>query len=412
MLPRQRVGGSSEASRSARLTGMLADDLVRVLEDLDVAGLRRRLRRIGSAQGPRVQLDGREVLCFCSNNYLGLAADARIVHAVQQAVEQYGWGAGASRLVSGTMTPHARLEERIARFKGTQAALVFPTGYMANLAAIRACAGPGDVIYLDKLNHASIIDAARSSGATVRVFRHKNYQKLERLLARGKPNQRRLIVTDTVFSMDGDLADLPRLVELKRRYEAVLCVDEAHATGVFGPCGRGVAEMQGVEHEIDVTVGTLSKALGGIGGFVCGAAGLIDYLINTARPFIYTTAMPPAACAAAEAAIDIVQTEPWRRTRVLELAAKLRRELGQRRGYDIGASASQIVPLIVGEPARAVAISDALGRAGFLIPPIRPPTVPPGTARLRISLMATHTDADIDALVGAIEQALPAPGRT
>lgn len=423
------------------------------LAELDARGLRRRLRGIESACSARVRRDGREMICLCSNNYLGLANHPEVIEAARRAVEQWGWGAGASRLVSGHMTPHGELERRLAAFKGTEAALVCSTGYQANLAAIRGLAGKGDVILLDKLNHASIIDAARGSGATVRVFPHRDDGKLERLLERTADARRRVIVTDSLFSMDGDFADLPRLVELKRRHDAILCIDEAHATGVFGENGRGLAEAMGVEDEIDVVVGTLSKALGGIGGFVAGSAAFIDWLVNTAGAFIYTTALPPAACAAATAALDLIEREPERRHRLLAMAARLREELSGRhdlrpltlagpkdparsdtatprsdsaaarservgrqgspatvqRGFDIAGSRSQIIPLVIGPADEAVKLAAALEAEGLLIPAIRPPTVPRGRSRLRISLCADHTDADLDLLLAALDRHRPRP---
>ena len=369
-------------------------------------GLLRSLRTIASAQDVRVASDGRTLCSFCSNNYLGLANHPQVIAAVKDAVERWGWGAGASRLVSGHMKPHAELEERLAAFKGTPAALVLSTGYQANLAAVRSLAGKGDVILCDKLNHASLIDAALGSGAVVRVFPHRDYRKLERLLDRTRDACRRVIVTDSVFSMDGDFADLPQLVELKQKYDALLCIDEAHATGVLGDNGRGLAEVMGVEDEIDVVVGTLSKALGGIGGFIAGSRGLIDWIINTARSFLYTTALPPAACVAAMAALDVIQQEPARRQRLAANAARLRRELAEVRGHDIGQSACHIVPLIVGASAAAVRLSQQLEAEGLLVPAIRPPTVPRGQARLRITLNSEHTDADIDHLLSAMDRFL------
>jgi glycine C-acetyltransferase/8-amino-7-oxononanoate synthase len=344
--------------------------------------------------------------CLASNNYLGLANHPHVVAAIREAVERWGWGAAGSRLITGHMTPHAQLEARLAAFKGTSGALICSTGYQANLAAIRGIARKGDVVYIDKLNHASIVDAARGCPAVLRVFGHRDYDKLERLLNRASAYKRRIIVTDSLFSMNGDVADLPRLVELKRRYDALLCLDEAHATGVFGEHGRGVAEAMGVESDIDVTVGTLSKALGGIGGFVAGSAELIEWLINTAGAFIYTTALPPVACVAAMAALDIVEREPQRRMQLLDLAGHLRRELSEVRGLNIAGSTSQIVPVIVGEAARAVAVAEALATEGLLVLPIRPPTVPRGTARLRISLCREHTREDVDRLLAALDRAM------
>jgi 8-amino-7-oxononanoate synthase len=327
-----------------------------------------------------------------------------VVAAVRDAVEQWGWGAAASRLITGHMGPHERLEHRLAAFKRTEAALVCSTGYQANLAAIRGLAGPGDVVFVDKLNHASIIDACRGCGAVLRVFGHRDYGKLERLLDRSGAYRRRVIVTDSLFSMDGDFADLPQLVEIKRKYDALLCIDEAHATGIYGKNGRGLAEAMGVEADVDVVVGTLSKALGGIGGFIATRAEIVEWLINTAGAFIYTTALPPAACAAALAALDIVEREPHRRQKLLGLAGHLRRELGEVRGLNIGGSQSQIVPLVIGDAAATVRLADALVEEGLLVLPIRPPTVPRRTARLRISLCCEHRPDDVDRLVAAIDR--------
>ncbi len=373
------------------------------LEALSAQGLRRHLRCIDSAQGARVTLGGRSMCCFSSNNYLGLANHPRVIEAVREAVAQWGWGASASRLVTGHMTPHAQLEAKLAAFKGTQAALVCATGYAANLAAVRSLAGPGDLLLVDKLNHASIIDAARGSGAVLRVFPHRGYDKLERLLSRASAFRRRVMVTDALFSMDGDFADLQRLVELKHKYDALLCVDEAHATGVFGQHGRGLAEHLDVESQIDLTVGTLSKALGGMGGFIAGSGPLIEWIVNTAGAFIYTTALPPAACAAAMAALEIVEQEPQRRTHLLDLAGRLRREFGEVRRLNIAGSTSQIVPLMVGDAGASVRLAEALAENGLLVLPIRPPTVPRGSARLRISLSCEHTDDDLDRLLAALD---------
>lgn len=374
-----------------------------LLGDLETRGLRRVLRTVESREGGHLTVRGRRLICLASNDYLGLAAHPAVVAAVRTAVEQWGWGAGASQLITGHTGAHAELAARLAAFKSTESALVCSTGYLANLAAIRALAGAGDVVLLDKLNHASIIDAARGSGAVFRVFPHRDYGKLERLLDRTAAFRRRVIATDTLFSMDGDLADLPRLVELKRKYEALLCIDEAHATGVLGTKGRGGAELMGAEAEIDVTVGTLSKALGGIGGFVAGSRAMVDWIVNAAGAFIYTTALPPAACAAAMAALELVDAEPERRAKVLDLATRLRDGLASR-GWDTGPSCSQIVPVMVGPPERAVRLAAAMEERGFLVPAIRPPTVPAGRARLRISLSAEHEPEDIVSLLDALDR--------
>ena len=333
------------------------------LADLQARGLHRALREIESAQSVHLHIEGRDVTSFCTNNYLGLANHPQVVAAVKDAVDRWGWGSGASRLVTGTMSPHIELERKLATFKRTEAALVCSTGYQANLAAIRALAGEGDVLFLDKLNHASIIDAARGSGAIARVFPHRDYDKLERLLDRYASAGRRVIVTDSLFSMDGDLADLPKLVELKRRYDAMLCVDEAHATGVFGDSGGGLTEAMKVEFNVDVIVGTLSKALGGLGGFIAGSRSFIDWVVNTAGAFIYTTAPPPAACAAASTAIDLVQQDPQRRQRLLAMSERLRQTIDERFPGRTGSSKSQIIPLIIGDADATMRLSRQLEEA-------------------------------------------------
>lgn len=379
-----------------------------LLANLEVQGLRRSFRILESGQGTYINVAGRMLMNLASNDYLGLAAHPCIVQAVKEAVDRWGWGAGASRLVSGTMTIHADLESRLATFKGAEAALVCPTGYQANLAAIRGLAGRGDVIFLDKLNHASIIDAslargpARLEAPVVRVFPHRDYRRLERLLDKAKGTRRRIIVTDSIFSMDGDFADLSMLVELKSRYDALLIVDEAHATGVWGEHGRGLAEAMDVTEKIDVAVGTLSKALGGLGGFIAASREIIDWLVNTARPFIYTTALPPAACAAAMAALDLVEREPGRRLGLIRMAAWFREQVAGGLGLDIAGSCSQIIPIIVGPVDRTVELSRALEEAGFLVPAIRPPTVPKGKSRLRISLCADHQQTDLARLLDVL----------
>lgn len=373
----------------------------KLLSDLSAQDLRRVLRAVDSPSGPYVTMAGRRLTCFCSNNYLGLANHPEIKAAAKAAVDRWGWGAGASRLVCGHTTAHEMLEARLSAFKGTEAALVCPTGYQANLAAIRGLAGKDDVILLDKLNHASIIDAALASGVVVRIFPHRNYDRLEELLIRTASARRRLIITDTVFSMDGDFADLAKLVELKTRYNALLCIDEAHATGIFGTHGHGLAEHAGVEHQIDITVGTLSKALGGIGGFIAASREIIDWLINTARPFIYTTAIPPAACLAACAALDLIDREPDRRLKLLRMAGQLKGELTTR-GWNTGQSSCQIIPIIVGPVDQTIRLSQNLLEAGILIPPIRPPTVPVNQSRLRISLCVDHTAEDLDYLISTL----------
>lgn len=370
------------------------------LESLRRRSLYRETLCVEGAQGRTIRVDDNELLCFCSNDYLGLSTDPRVRRAAAEAAEAFGTGATASRLINGTMRPHEALERRLARFKNAEAALVFPTGYMANLGTIAALVGKGDVVYADRLCHASLIDGCRLSGASFRVFPHCDAQALERALRRGVRARRRLIVTDGVFSMDGDLAPLPALAEVASRYEAILLVDDAHGTGVLGATGRGTAQHLSAEDGIDVAIGTLSKALGSLGGFVTGSARLIDYLIQRARTFIYTTASPPSALAAALAALEIAEKEPARRVRLLRLARTLRQKLISL-GLNVPEGETPIIPVIIGDSARALRMSQFLRREGFLVPAIRPPAVPPGTARLRISVQASHTDNDIARLANA-----------
>ncbi|MBM4005771.1 MAG: 8-amino-7-oxononanoate synthase [Planctomycetes bacterium] len=364
-------------------------------------GLRRHRSTRTGPQGAVINWNGQRLLNFGSNDYLDLAARTLSPH-VQQMLGPGGWGSGASPLVTGRGEWHARLERRLAEFEGVESALLFPSGYAANIGAITALAGPGDAILSDALNHASIIDGCRLSGADIRVYRHADPSDLEQGLLENSGARRRFIVSDTLFSMGGDVAPLGPIVELASRYQAMVLVDEAHATGVLGERGRGVSELLGVETGIDVRVGTLSKALGTIGGFVAGSRLLIEWLVNQARPYIFSTALPEAAAAAGIAALDIVEQQPERRQRLLHRAARLRNELNVRE-LQTGASRSQIVPLILGEPGRALEWSQALRDRGLHCPAIRPPSVPTGESLLRISLTAGHTDADIDQLIQALD---------
>lgn len=365
--------------------------------------LHRQLRAL-DRPGPIVQHDGRTLINLASNDYLGLTQHPRLRDAVIAAAQQFGVGAGASRLVAGHLEAHGELEARLAAFKHDPAALLTPTGYMANLAVLTTLADASDAIFLDKLNHASLIDAARASGAAVRTFPHGHVDKLHRLLGRYTDARRRWIVTDTVFSMDGDVADLPRLLELRDRHEAALLIDEAHATGVLGRTGAGLAEAQQVAGEIDVTVSTASKALGSLGGIITGHGLVIEALINHARPFIYTTAVPPTTVAAILAALDVLAEEPERRGRVLSMSERLRDAL-RGRGWPLEPGPTPptpIIPLIAGSPEAARDLADRLAEAGFFAPAIRTPTVPPGTDRVRISLRADLADDQLERLVEAV----------
>lgn len=372
------------------------------LDVLDRSALRRRLAtRCGPQRPSQIELDGRPLVNFSSNDYLALAADERLIAAAQAAAAEYGWGSGASPLVTGRSSAHERLEKELAAFEQTQAALLFPTGYAANLGTIPALAGKGDTIFSDALNHASLIDGCRLSGAQVAIYRHADVDHLRELLAASSARGRRLIVTDALFSMEGDLAPLGDLASLAEEHGAMLLVDEAHATGVFGATGRGVCEALGVEAGVHVRVGTLSKALGSVGGFVAGSQRLVDWLANRARPYVFSTAAPAAAAAAALAALKVVREEPHRRCQLLQHAAALREQLAQR-GLPVGPSQSQIVPVVLGEPPRVLAAAQHLRQCGLWVPPIRPPSVPPGKALLRISLTWGHTEEHRQALVAAL----------
>jgi 8-amino-7-oxononanoate synthase len=377
-------------------------------DDLDERrgrGLYRVRRRLQSGQGVRVRLGGREFLNFSSNDYLDLAGDRRLARAAARAAVRYGTGAGASPLVSGHLPPVRALERDLARWEETEAALVFSSGFATNLAVVGSLAGKPDAVFSDAYNHASLIDGCRLSGACVHVYRHLDLGHLADLLGtEGGRARRRLIVSDSVFSMDGDLAPVRELLGLAERFDALLVLDEAHATGVLGASGRGVTDgLTPSQRTSDrlIKVGTLSKALGAQGGFVCGPRRLIAWLVNHARPYVFSTALAPPAAAAARAALRVIVGEPQRRECLLRLAEDLRREL-RGLGYDVGRSDCQIVPVIVGEPRRAVALSRRLQAEGLLVPAIRPPSVPEGTSRLRVSLSAGHTPADVGRLAAAL----------
>jgi len=373
------------------------------LDDLNRRSLLRKLRIIDSATGPEVRMDGRMILLLSSNNYLGLATHPKVVEAAAQSLRRYGVGAGSSRVTAGTLRPHAELEARLAAFKHTESALVFSTGYHANLGLIQTLAEDNRVIYTDRLCHASLIDACRLSKATLRVFRHRDAAQLASLLARKQPPAPALIVTDGVFSMDGDLAPLPELVKIAEQTGSTVVVDDAHGTGVMGPEGRGTAEHFGLTGGSLVQMGTLSKALGGFGGFVVGPRTLIDYLVNRARSFLYTTALPPAIAAAAVAALDVVESEPERRETLWQLTRRLQNG-AHSLGYDTLGSQSPIVPILIGDAGKALKMGARLLEHGIYAPAIRPPTVPEGTSRLRMSVTAAHTPQQIDDVLGVLEK--------
>jgi 8-amino-7-oxononanoate synthase len=365
------------------------------LDELRRAGLHRRLRTVAGAQGPRVSLGGAEVLLLCSNNYLGLADDEAVRRAAADAAERFGAGAGASRLISGTMELHEELERRLAEFHRTEAALAFGSGYLANSGAVAALAGRGEVVFSDELNHASIIDGCRLSRAETFVYRHRDLEHLAWGIARAR-GRVALIVTDALFSMDGDVAPLAELAELAGRAGCMLMVDEAHATGTLGPGGRGAVAEAGVGDAVDVVVGTLGKSLGSYGAYVCARAEIRELLVNAARTFIFSTALPPPAIGAALAALELVATRPELVGRVRRNAAVLRGELASC-GLDVGSSSTQVMAVIVGDPGSAVALCERCLERGVFAQAIRPPTVPAGTSRLRLSVMASHRPGELRA---------------
>src|SRR3984885_3662022 len=363
------------------------------LDELSSLGLRRRTRLVSGPQGARVLLDGKPVLLLCSNNYLGLADHPRVREAAADAAMRWGVGAGSSRLVSGTMTIHRRLEESLAEFKGSEACLLFGSGYLANLGVIGALAGRGDVVFSDELNHASIIDGCRLSRAEVAVYRHRDMEHLELCLRRHQ-GERRVIVTDSVFSMDGDVAPLEEIAELADTHGARVVVDEAHATGNPRPGGRGAVAAAGLEDEVDVIVGTLGKALGSYGAYVCASTEMVRYLVNTARSLIFSTAPAPPAVAGALAALELLRERPHRIQRLRSNARVLRRALAAE-GFPIPESEMQIVPLIVGEERAAMRLCQRAIERGVFAQAIRPPTVAAGSSRLRLTVMASHTATEL-----------------
>jgi 8-amino-7-oxononanoate synthase len=373
------------------------------IESVKDAALYRKLRSVAGEQGPVLTVDGREVLNFSSNNYLGLANHPKLAAAAKEAIDRYGCGSGASRLISGNMTLHEALEERLARFKGTEAALVFNSGFQANTGILSTLAGEGDAIFSDELNHASIIDGCRLSRAKTFVYRHSDLDELEGALKKSEAYRRKLIVTESIFSMDGDEAPLVAIVELAERFGAVVMVDEAHATGLFGERGAGVVAKLGLGNRILVQMGTLGKALGGFGAYVAGSRVLREILINRCRSFIFTTALPPAVMASALAAIDLVEGEPERRENLSNNCRIMTKGLTAL-GYRISESASPILPLLVGEADACMRLSERLLDQGVFAQGIRPPTVPEGTSRLRITLMATHTHAHIDRALAVFKE--------
>jgi 8-amino-7-oxononanoate synthase len=364
------------------------------LSQLEQQHLLRRLMPVQSYDGPRVIINGKNMLLMCSNDYLGLANHPALKTAACSAMERYGFGSGASRLVSGSSALHHELERRLALFKGTEAALVFNSGYAANTGIIPAIVSAGDVILSDSMNHASIVDGCRLSKAAVQVYDHKDVTHLERILKKSDHYRRRLIVTDGVFSMDGDITPLPNIVALAEKYGALVMVDDAHATGVLGKTGAGSVEHFGLSGRVHIQMGTLGKALGSFGAYAAGSKDFIDLLINRSRSFIYSTALPPTVCAASIAALDIIEHEPAQREKLWKNYERFLAGLTQL-GIPVGASETPIVPVMIGDSAKALRVAERLFESGIYAIAIRPPTVPEGTARIRMTLMATHSEDDI-----------------
>ena len=365
------------------------------------------LRRVDTAQEARILLDGEPVLLFCSNNYLGLANHPALQAAAREAVDRFGCGSGASRLISGNMHLHELLEERLARFKRYPACILFGSGYSANVGILSSLMEAGDVIFSDALNHASIIDGCRLSRADVRIYRHRDADHLESLLEDATGYRNRLIVTDTLFSMDGDLAPLPDLVRLAWRHDCMLMLDEAHALGVMGPNGRGVAEHYGLDDAADISVGTLGKALGSYGAFAVCRPEVREFLVNHARSLIYSTSLPPPVLAAAAKALEILEAEPGRRKHLAENARRLAQGI-RALGFSVPEPITPIQSVIMGEEAKAMSLCEQLLVRRVYAQGIRPPTVPPETSRIRFSLMATHTDEDIREALDALSSSLAA----
>ena len=383
------------------MTDSFQEKLAGELAGIESADLRRTVREVASAQGARVWLEGREVLNFSSNDYLGLANHPALKESAVQAIENFGTGAGAARLISGSQSPHHELENALANFKGTESALAFSSGYAAALGTIPALVGTGDVVVLDKLVHASLVDAAKLSGAKLRVSKHNDLADLARILEwAAEQGGRTLVVAESVYSMDGDLAPLLNLVELKEQHGAWLMLDEAHATGLYGEGRRGVAEEFGVAARVEVQMGTLGKALGAAGGYICGSNELVDLLRHRARSFVFSTAPMPAQSAAARAGIKVVESAEGeeRRTRLWSLVDELKNGLIGL-GWQLPVVQSAILPLMVGAEAEAIALSEQLLEAGVFVPPIRYPTVARGEARLRITVSAAHSSDDIKKLL-------------
>jgi 8-amino-7-oxononanoate synthase len=374
------------------------------LEELAARHLTRHLTPLHSGVGPVVEMTGRQILLLASNDYLGLAGHPEVIQAAIEATQRFGAGAGASRLISGSLPSHQELESTLAQFKGTEAALIFSSGYLANIGTIPALSEQGGLILADRLCHASLIDGCRLSAADFRIYRHNDTTHLQSLLAKRRRSRRTLIVTDGLFSMDGDLAPLPELSRLAQDYEAELYVDDAHGTGIMGPHGRGTVEHFGLETLIPFQMGTLGKAFGSSGAYLAGPSSLIRYLMNTSRSFIFTTAPPPSSAAAATAALRILEREPERRVRLWVNRERLFTGLTQL-GFNLSPSVSPIMPILVGNAETALSFAEHLFEEGVYAPAIRPPTVPDATSRIRVTVTSEHSSDHIDRALSAFQRA-------
>jgi 8-amino-7-oxononanoate synthase len=389
----------------------LHDLLTVALDDLRTADRYRQRRPVKVLDAVHVEVDGRRYINFASNNYLGLSHHPEILNAVRQATESAGWGSGAAPLITGCTEFHAEAEKAIAAWKGMENALLFPSGFQANqaaisgMAAVAASQGRPIRFFLDKLSHASLIDAVRATGQWWRTFPHNDIGRLRKLLAEQEPDGICVVITESIFSMDGDAAELRQIASLKRDIPFVFVLDEAHGSGVFGNNGSGLATELGVADTVDLAILTLSKALGGVGGAVCGSNQWCDAIVNFARPYIFSTSLPAAAAAAARAAISVMRTEPHRQNRVRELARNVRTRLAER-GITIPAGDSPIIPVILGDERTAMEASGKLREKGILVPAIRPPSVPRGSSRLRITLSCEHSDEEVKSVVEALAEVL------
>jgi 8-amino-7-oxononanoate synthase len=365
----------------------------------------RLLTELETGQSPEVTISGKSYVLLGSNSYLGLSVDPKVVESAKLALGKYGTGSGGSRLVSGSFDLHRMLEERIARFKNTESSILFSSGYLANIGTISALVGSDDIIYSDELNHASIIDGARLSRSTVKIYKHLDLNHLQELIESDKNTKcRKLIVTDTVFSMDGDLVPLPELVEISEKYGCILMIDEAHATGVLGKRGSGATEHFGVEDRVPVVMGTLSKAVGSLGGYIAGSKELIDFIRNRVRSYIFDTSLPPASLAASITAIDIIENEPQRREHLWNMVKKFKTGI-EDSGLRVLPSHSAIIPVLIGDAEPALNFAKMLRENGVFTPAVRPPSVPHGMCRIRVTIMATHTEEHIDTALKAFRAA-------